>query len=432
MLRNLLLLLAIATPILTVFHGYPDCQGTPNNQPVIDQEPELVKTVTNGKKYIIKSSQNNTNLPILSLKGSWYEMGYAYGELMKEELNIAIPGMFDYLIDHSDTWYGSLPAVLPKELHWILNLPIGIREKVDMLLDAQAALVQKYTPPRYDDELRGMADASGLTKRRLNLANLFPELVQAHCSMAGIWGPASANGKLIQLRALDWDYKHYIANHPLVVAYFPEEEGSNPFSTFSFTGIIGAVSGYSTKVAVSEKVWSPSSTELKAKQGEPFLYILRDILQFGNDMDSSIKMLFEKPRTCRVHVGVGSRKDNNFQGIQMSYNEMNIFNDKNYTEYTVYHPQIDGVMFFEKHEPARDLCFASVLQENHGKLTAEIVYREAVPLHQTGDTQVAVYDFDKDLVYLAYSDPNVPVKAYVRPLVKLDMKKLLDFNTQFP
>jgi len=34
---------------------------------------------------------------------------------------------------------------------------------------------------------------------------MFPEIIKAACSMAGVWGAASDTGKLYQLRALDFD-----------------------------------------------------------------------------------------------------------------------------------------------------------------------------------------------------------------------------------
>ncbi len=52
----------------------------------------------------------------------------------------------------------------------------------------------------------GMSDASGIDLMRIIRIHMFPELIQAQCSMFGAWGPAIAqtNGSLVQLRALDW------------------------------------------------------------------------------------------------------------------------------------------------------------------------------------------------------------------------------------
>jgi hypothetical protein len=49
------------------------------------------------------------------------------------------------------------------------------------------------------------------------------------------------------------------------------------------------------------------------------MYVLRDTLQFGYDLDSSIQILTNAKRTCHIHVGVGSKVDNQFRGV--TYNQ---------------------------------------------------------------------------------------------------------------
>ena len=63
-------------------------------------------------------------------------------------------------------------------------------------------------PQYYLDELQGVADASGVNLDDLKRVSIFPEAIRAACSIMGAWGPAvhsSANGGLLQLRALDWE-----------------------------------------------------------------------------------------------------------------------------------------------------------------------------------------------------------------------------------
>ena len=432
MIKALFLLFAISTPILSLY-SYPDCKGTPNNLPLITDEPKFVAAVPNGKKYIINSTNNGTHITILALKGSWYDMGYAYGSLLKDDLHDAANGMYDYLVERAQGLLILLKDFLPFFLKWIPDL---LKLAPKQLLDALLALTHQFTAPythaRYDQQFRGMSDASGLDFTFLRNLNLFPELIRAQCSMIGAWGPASADGNLVQLRALDWQADSYIVNFPLAVVYFPDEPGSNPFATFGFTSVVGAISGYSNKIAISEKVWIPTTSDPQSWFGVPFLYILKDLLQFGNDLQSSVDQAYNTPRTCRVHIGIGSRADNCFEGIQMSFNEFNIFDDKNYTHYSEAHPQMDGVMFWDQRvQPSNDKCMGAVLQDKHGNIDAEVIYREIVPLHKTGDTQIAVYDFAREFVYLAYSDPKTNTMAYDRPLMRLNMKEIMNYNNHF-
>ena len=80
MLRNFILLLAV-TAILA-----KDCEIVRNNEPLVEYEPRLVKTVTNGQKFIIGDPSNirGNYLYIVNVKGTPREMGKAYAELMDE------------------------------------------------------------------------------------------------------------------------------------------------------------------------------------------------------------------------------------------------------------------------------------------------------------------------------------------------------------
>lgn len=72
------------------------------------------------------------------------------------------------------------------------------------LLDLNYLITKKYTPKRWEDEMRGVADGCGIPAKHWRRINLIPELLKASCSIGGWWGPATKSGQLIQLRALDW------------------------------------------------------------------------------------------------------------------------------------------------------------------------------------------------------------------------------------
>lgn len=52
--------------------------------------------------------------------------------------------------------------------------------------------------------MRGISDASGVPLKLFKRIHMIGELTKGTCSMFGAWGKATANQKLIQLRALDW------------------------------------------------------------------------------------------------------------------------------------------------------------------------------------------------------------------------------------
>ena len=79
-LKTSLLLLAITTTVSSI----SDCDGVRLNASVLYAEPILVNSTDNGEKYIYENGTNK--VIILKLEGNAYEMGFAYGKLMKEEL----------------------------------------------------------------------------------------------------------------------------------------------------------------------------------------------------------------------------------------------------------------------------------------------------------------------------------------------------------
>lgn len=53
--------------------------------------------------------------------------------------------------------------------------------------------------------------------------------------------------------------------------------------------------------------------------------------------------------------------------------------------------------------PGFNEVLARQLTRYHGNLTAEVTIREIVPIVQTGDLHIAVYDLTKELVYVSYA-----------------------------
>lgn len=92
--------------------------------------------------------------------------------------------------------------MLPKFLRHDIGLT-GV-ELAKKLLDVNYLITKKYTPQRWNDEFKGVAKGSGISAKTWRRINLIPELLKASCSIGGWWGKATASGKLIQLRALDW------------------------------------------------------------------------------------------------------------------------------------------------------------------------------------------------------------------------------------
>lgn len=129
-----------------------------------------------------------------------------------------------------------------------------------------------------------MADGSGgkIDHTLLRRVNMLPELIQAACSVIGSHGEASADGKLLHLRALDFEPTAQINQFPSVIIYEPTEAGSHAFANIGYLGLIGSLTAMSKiGISVGEKVMynRPGTYPVEpyvTYYGKPWLFVLRD------------------------------------------------------------------------------------------------------------------------------------------------------------
>jgi hypothetical protein len=314
MKTSLLLIAALFFLLVVVAHCEFDCQGQPNNNPIINEEPVLVKTIANGKKYTV--GKGDDSIYLIHVYGTPYEWGKAAGELMREELQDMIPTYYRYLDEMIAHYIKYMPETWAKVV-----AEIGL----DMALDLNYEITKKYTPQRFQDELNGLADGSMLNMKLFRRMNLLPELIKAGCSMYGAWSNSTTNGGLMQLRALDWDDQAPIKKYPTVTVYHPND-GSHVFANIGWPGLIGVITGYSdNNIGISEKVWLGAPSDYSSRFGSPWTYVLRDVLQYTSDLDAALNMLINTNRTCAIHIGVGDSKTGEFRGVEYSYKQLNIY-----------------------------------------------------------------------------------------------------------
>ncbi len=72
------------------------------------------------------------------------------------------------------------------------------------MLDLNYAITLPFTNKKYYEEMRGIADGSGVDFKYFRRVHMIGELTKGACSMFGAWGKATSEGQTVQLRALDW------------------------------------------------------------------------------------------------------------------------------------------------------------------------------------------------------------------------------------
>jgi len=231
--------------------------SSPN--PVYDaaQYSKLKSTTANGKLYIV-AAPDNTTLPVIHTWGNETERGVAYGTLLADEL-------LQFVYPEVDRFFAQDAESLMKYISWMpekwqqriqtaldKDAPGAFMIALDLLVAEQARFIAAGRA-RVWEEVDGIAagvcavrptasackDGPGSLARRIRALNLMPELIQMQCSMMGAWGNATSNGKLLQLRSLDFGTGPFANNNLLHVAHPPAP--GKAFAAVTFPSFVAAV-----------------------------------------------------------------------------------------------------------------------------------------------------------------------------------------------
>eukprot|EP01116_Phalansterium_solitarium_P017499 TRINITY_DN4323_c0_g1_i1.p1 TRINITY_DN4323_c0_g1~~TRINITY_DN4323_c0_g1_i1.p1 ORF type:complete len:435 (-),score=118.03 TRINITY_DN4323_c0_g1_i1:71-1375(-) len=406
-------------------NGKPDPSYSPNINPIYQGDPVFVRNVTNGKLYM--GGVNDTMFRIVHVWGSPYEMGFAHGSLLSADI---VEFMTELWL-HLEQEIINRPKWLPPSVADYLA-----RVGLDAALEATELATQKYTPPYWAEEIRGLVDGvnhPSVKFRDVLWVTLFGELTKGTCSMFGAWGDALKNVpniNLFQLRALDWDTDGPFPKYPAIVVYHPDQ--GHAFANVGWTGWVGSITGMSSnQMAISEigVYFFDDTWGTESRFGYPFTYMLRDVLQFDNTTEDAATRFINSERTCYLLFGVGDGKNNEFRGFQSSHAVLNEYDDMNLQPNNeTWHARIKDVVYWamDWNCPGYNVVLNQQLNKYYGNLTPEITIQEILPALQTGDTHIAIYDLTNNyMFYSAIGLANTPNRnAYQRPFTRLDMTKL--------
>lgn len=389
----------------------------------------------NGKLYHVnvpnQGGSTASAFYVIHVWGTPYERGHAHGALFPDgTVRHFIQDVWQYLANQVENAIeGYLPA-------WLAELVATLG--LDAALDFTEWATKEYTNPTFYDEMRGIADASGVDYQTLVRVHMIAGLTQGKCSMVGAWGGAldpSGNASLIQLRALDWDMDGPFRDFSAMTVHHPESGDGHAFVTVGMVGFIGGLTGMSaTQLGISEiGVAYPDATfGTESRVGYPFIFLLRDILQYDITIDDAINRMANAKRTCDLILGVGDGKMNEFRAFQYSSSVLNIMDDRNQQPLNAtWHPRIPNVVYYGMDWicPGYNLILSKLIQKYYGQLTPEVGYQYITAMEQSGDSHLAWYDLTNMKIFVSFAAPHAstgPSEAYARQFAKFDVNALFD------
>jgi hypothetical protein len=284
--------------------------------------------------------------------------------------------------------------------------------------------------------MRGLSDATGIDYWTIVYVHMIAGLTQGHCSMLGSWGSAldpTSPTKLMQLRALDWDMDGPFRDYPALTIYHPNQGNGNTYANIGMTGFLGGLTGVSDKqLGISEigVSYPDASFGTESRIGYPFIFLLRDILQWDLTVDDATTRMINAKRTCDLILGVGDGKMGEFRGYQYSSSVLNVFDDENLMPSETWHPKIKNTVYWGMDWmcPEDNFVLSHQIQQLWGKLTPAIAIQNVTSVEESGDNHLAYYDLTNLEVYVAYAAPHANnhgnPSAYARQFTHFTLKEL--------
>jgi hypothetical protein len=184
----------------------------------------------------------------------------------------------------------------------------GFATGLDVNLGAYAA--QGIVLANFPGDLRNILliledehNASSLIRSVLGQSKFFG----THCSMFGVWGSRTKDGRLFTGRNLDWVKDTGVSDFKLITVYHPED--GHAHATVGFAGLWGALTGMSAAgLTVHEANLESDDITF---DGFPWVLRLRHVMAKANDLATAQDIFSNTNNTVGFNHMVGSSPDTN-------------------------------------------------------------------------------------------------------------------------
>jgi hypothetical protein len=221
------------------------------------------------------------------LTGTPHDMGVQHGTLMKSEIRRVTDSTL-YVV-------GFVYSIAKGS--WFLN---DIRDAWKRL--------EPHCDPDYMEELKGLAEGSGIAYEEMKIANIFPELF--HCSGFAISGDATVGGKLYHGRVLD--YMTEIGLQNVQVDFITKKNGCNGTLNVGYAGFIGCVSGMNDKQISLGEMGGRGEGNW---DGTPMAFLMRRVLEKADTLEQAQKIFSDAKRTCEYYYVIADGKSRSAVGV---------------------------------------------------------------------------------------------------------------------
>ncbi len=362
---------------------------------------------------------NLPELPVLRLRGDGYQRGYAYGRARSAAWHRGTSTMDRHAC-------GLVRDYCPPKPVAKAVVRQGAAHVVQQFGRTTDPRADEFFPPEYRAYVQGIADGAGVPVDRIQRLIAYVMLSDASCSGFVAFGPATDDGRLLQLRSLDWGAEDLSAAQEAVLLVH-EPPGRQRYLSIGFVGLVGSISGIN-EAGISLTEIGAGSYD-KTMRGLPMPLLLERVLAEAGTLDEAVAIFREAPGTGGYNFIVGSAKERRAAVIEKTAHRIAVFEvgAHNYAG----DPHYFGFAGFDARSASAASPYIRAVQDGAGGPGSPVGhpayedrYKQQVDLFETwgrkvtlerameitekvarGDNlQDVIYDFDRGAVYV-YNRP---------------------------
>ena len=333
------------------------------------------------------------NKRVLIVSGTPEQMGTAHGRLLAD----------------------LVPHVTPRTMA-LIGAGYSV-QKGDWFYDRIDEIVRKaspHTPERFLRECRAMGAAAGITERDALCANFFPEMF--HCSGVAVRGAASADGRVVHARVLDYMRDINLQKYTVLQVFVPDD--GIPWMSVGYAGFLGTVTAMNANgLAIGEMGGSGEGDW----DGLPMTFLMREVVERASTVDEALEIMRAAPNTCEYYYVLSDAK-RNIAGLYATPNTFDILLPGQQ------HPRLpnvpeDTVLISGG---GRAKALSDRLSQHFGKITPEVMIEIIKrPVAMKSNLHNAVFMPETLEMWFANAGKKSP--ACDEPYTKVNLKEILAF-----
>jgi isopenicillin-N N-acyltransferase like protein len=284
-------------------------------------------------------------------------------------------------------------------------------------LDRMAEIERRTLPhigPRFIEECDALSKAAGISQRNGRYANLFPE--RFHCSGVALRGKATAGGRVLHARVLDYMTEIDLQEAAVVQVFMPE--GRHAWMSLGYAGFIGTVTAMNEKGLAIGEMGGRGDGQW---DGTPMSLLLRDVMERAGNVEEAIAILRDARRTCEYYY-VLSDRSGAIRAVECTGAKMNVLGPGQPDPRLALVPD-DTVMISG---PDRAKVLSKRIQENYGRIdVAKLIEIIKRPVSMSSNLHDAV--FAPETLEMWFADAGRTTPACDEPYARVSLQELIDF-----